>query len=80
MMRRNSCETKQIQDTWSRAVLFRELLPEHGFAGFDRGGCLGQNSAFRRWYVVSNDSGNTRVSPITVMKFASATQRGSACI
>ena len=32
-----------------------------------------------RSYVVCSSSGSTRVSPITVMKFASATQRGSTC-
>ena len=32
------------------------------------------------WYVVSKVSGNIRVSPITEMKFESATQRGSTCM
>src|SRR3974390_2647845 len=39
-----------------------------------------QNLAFRRLYVSSSDSGSTRVSPTTVMKLASATQRGRTCM
>lgn len=39
-----------------------------------------QNFPFSRLYVSFSDSGSTRVSPTTVMKLASATQRGSTCM
>src|ERR1700677_894313 len=33
-----------------------------------------------RVYVVESSSGSTRVSPVTVMKFASPAQRGNMCM
>ena len=39
-----------------------------------------QNFAFSLLYVSSSASGRTRVSPTTVMKLASATQRGRTCM
>jgi hypothetical protein len=39
-----------------------------------------QNRALMRSYVVSSASGNTLVSPTTVMKLESATHRGSTCM